>query len=67
MNRTYYDTIKKLESDGVNNDYVLGWASGYLGNPKLEEQRITDAYDAGYEDGLAKNTENADAWKGSPG
>ena len=64
MNRTYYDTIKKFENDGVNNDYVLGWASGYLGNPKLEEQRITDAYDAGYEDGLAKHTENVGAWTG---
>ena len=64
MNEVYYNTIKKFEVDGVNKDYVLGWASGYLGNPKLEEQRITDAYDAGYEDGLAKNTENAGAWKG---
>ena len=64
MNKTYYDTIKQFENDGVDNDYVVGWASGYLGNPKREEQRITDAYNAGYEDGLGKITENVDAWKG---
>lgn len=62
MPNPYYETISTLESDNVAQDYILGWASGYLGNPKIEEQRLTDGYEAGYEDGQAKNTDNAKNW-----
>ena len=40
--------------------YCHGWATGALGNPPLEEQRVTDDYTAGYEDG--KNGQ-ADGYK----
>jgi hypothetical protein len=62
MDKTYYDTVTKLEQLGVDREYIQGWMSGYLGNPKREEQRLTEPYEAGYEDGLERTTENAEAW-----
>ena len=56
----YYETIKKLEEMNVDREYIQGWAGGYLGNPKREEQRVNEAYDAGYEDGESKATDNAE-------
>ena len=53
--------IDKLEKMGVNPDYVQGWAGGFLGNPEREEQRVTDAYSAGYEDGQNQTTDSAAA------
>ena len=63
MEQVYYETVDKLEKMGVDRDYILGWIGGYLGNPKREEQRVTAAYDAGFDDGKNKNTTNAEAWK----
>ena len=63
MTNTYYETISKLEQQNIARDYILGWASGYLGNPKIEEQRITESWEAGYEDGKEQNTDNAENWK----
>ena len=60
MNSIYYDTIDKLEKMGVEPEYIQGWAGGFLGNPKLEEQRVTPAYEAGYEDGANSETTNAE-------
>ncbi len=62
MRNEYYQAIDKLEKDGIAKEYILGWASGFLGNPKVEEQRITEAYAAGYGDGEEKNTDNAASW-----
>lgn len=56
----YFETIQKLEKMGVNSEYIQGWASGSLANPKREEQRTNDAYDAGYEDGEANVTNQAE-------
>lgn len=63
MDKMYYETIDTLEKSGTNPEYIQGWVGGYLGNPKREEQRITDAYDTGYEDGQARTTDNADKFK----
>ena len=63
MNTVYYETIDKLEKMGVSTDYVQGWAGGFLGNPDRDEQRVTDAYSAGYEDGQNHTTDNAADWK----
>ena len=63
MTNTYYDTITQLEQKNTSRNYVTGWASGFLGNPKIEEQRITDDWEAGYEDGKARNTDNAAKWQ----
>ncbi len=51
MDDMYYRTIKQIEEAGADPDYVQGWASGYLGNPKREQQHLTAAYEAGYTDG----------------
>lgn len=47
----YHATLKSMYDDGVDKNYAHGWASGVLGNSSVEEQRITEAYSAGYEDG----------------
>ncbi len=62
MNQTYYDTVTKMEQMGVDDEYIQGWQSAFLGNPKREEQRLNDAYEAGYTDGAEKNTDNLDQW-----
>ena len=56
----YYETVDKLEKMGVDKDYIQGWVGGYLGNPKREEQRLTEAYEAGYEDGSAREITRAE-------
>jgi hypothetical protein len=62
MNPIYYDTIDKMEKAKVSRDYIVGWASGFLHNPKVEEQRENDAYEAGYNDGFEQKTDNFSAW-----
>ena len=62
MANVYYDTLTKMEKTGVDKDYVNGWACGYLHNPKREEQRANEAYDAGYNDGVAQKTDGFKAW-----
>lgn len=62
MDKTYYDSIDKMEKAGVNGEYLNGWASGYLHNPKREEQRLTEAYEAGYADGEEKNADKFKSW-----
>jgi hypothetical protein len=64
MNQTYRDGTTKMEELQVNPEYILGWQGGFLGHPKREEQRLTEAYEAGYEDGEAQSTENFPNWKG---
>ena len=63
MSNQYYKIIKQLEDMKVSRQYILGWASGYLGNPEIEEQRITEAWQAGYEDGKSRSTAEAENWK----
>ena len=63
MNKQYYDTVVKLEKDGIDPEYIQGWQGGYVLNPVREEQRVTDAYNAGFADGRAKNTSSATKFK----
>lgn len=62
MDQTYYDAVNKMEEMNVDREYQLGWMAGYLDNPEREEQRVTDAYSAGAEDGASKNTANFSSW-----
>lgn len=64
MNKAYYETVNAMEKKGVNKEYINGWASGYLHNPKREEQRVTEAYEAGYSDGHAGKTDGYSSWAG---
>ena len=50
----YFESVKKMEIMGVNDNYIQGWVAGYLHNPEIEEQRITAEYEAGYKDGKDK-------------
>jgi len=63
VNQDYYDTTTKLEEQGINEEYIMGWQEGYLGNPKRETQRLTEAYEAGYGDGESHKTDGAANWK----
>ena len=62
MNQSYYDAVDKMGKMGVSGEYIQGWVGGYLQNPKREEQRVTEAYEAGYEDGENKDQSNFDSW-----
>jgi hypothetical protein len=62
MSNPYYDAISKMEKSAVNKEYINGWACGYLHNPMREEQRVNDAYAAGYKDGEAKKVDGFSAW-----
>ena len=62
MNQAYRDAVTKMEELKVKPEYILGWQGGFLGHPKREEQRVTEAYEAGYEDGEEKLTENFSNW-----
>jgi len=62
MNQFYYDAVTKMEQLGVDEEYVQGWQAGFLQNPKREEQRVTEAYEAGYADGEEKSTDNFSNW-----
>lgn len=58
----YREATATMDEMGVDPEYVLGWQGGYLGHPKREEQRVSEAYDAGYSDGEEKETGNFDKW-----
>lgn len=62
MNQTYRETTTKMEEMKVNPEYVLGWQGGFLGHPMREEQRLNEAYEAGYQDGSEKSTDNFASW-----
>ena len=62
MNQAYRDAVTKMEEMNVQDEYLLGWQGGFLGHPQREEQRVTEAYEAGYEDGQAGTTDNFANW-----
>ena len=58
----YHSTLKAMQEAGVDMHYYHGWATGALDNPPLEEQRVTDAYEAGVEDGKSGSTDGYLKW-----
>ncbi len=62
MNREYYDTTVKMEEANTDNEFILGWQCGYLCMPEREEQRITEAYEAGYAAAKEGDTEAYKKW-----
>jgi len=62
MNKTYYEAVVEMEKMQVNREYILGWMGGYLQNPMREEQRVTEPYEAGYNDGTKHSKENFTKW-----
>lgn len=61
----YFSSLKELEEKNIQRDYITGWATGAQGSPKLEEQRVTEAYDAGFADGQAGHIDSHESWKTS--
>jgi hypothetical protein len=62
MNQAYRDATTQMETLKVQTEYILGWQGGFLGHPKREEQRLTKAYEAGYDDGVDKSVDNFNDW-----
>ncbi len=62
MDQTYYNAVTEMENMQVDREYALGWMGGYLQNPMREEQRVTEAYEAGYNDGGSGNKGNFSQW-----
>jgi len=62
MNQEYYDAVVTMEKAGVDAEYLQGWQGGYLVNPEREEQRVTEAYEAGYSDGSDHNMDGYKDW-----
>ena len=62
MNTAYYEAIDRMSKAGVDSEYINGWASGFLHNPKREEQRASEAYEAGYADGMAQKAAGYESW-----
>ncbi len=62
MSNIYYEAIDKMEKKGVDPEYINGWACGFLHNPKREQQRLNEAYEAGYADGRNNNTGSSESW-----
>ena len=63
MNQEYFDKVTELENMNADDQYILGWQEGYPDSPEVEEQRVTDAYQAGYEDGKNNNFDNVEKYK----
>jgi len=62
MNQEYYDAVVTMEKAGVDAEYLQGWQGGYLVNPEREEQRLTEAYEAGYADGVDHKMDGYTSW-----
>ncbi len=62
MDKFYYEKVDEMERKGVDREYVLGWVGGYMQAPKREEQRVTEGYEAGYDDGGNKQTGQMEDW-----
>lgn len=61
-NSAYYDAIDQMQKKKVDPEYINGWASGFLHNPKREQQRVNEAYEAGYAAGLEKKQGGFESW-----
>ena len=62
MNMQYYNAVVEMEKAGVEPEFLQGWQGGYLLNPMREEQRLTEAYEAGYEAGRDKDMDAYKEW-----
>lgn len=62
MDQFYYDAVDQMQKLKVDRNYMLGWIGGYMSNPKVEEQRLSESYEAGYTDGESKDTANFEKW-----
>lgn len=62
MNQQYYEAVVAMEKAGTDSEFVQGWQNGYLHNPLREEQRLNEAYEAGYAAGKSHDLEAYKDW-----
>ncbi|MFM2319135.1 MAG: hypothetical protein RLZZ215_1756 [Pseudomonadota bacterium] len=62
MNQQYYDAVVTMEQAGTDSEFVQGWQNGYLYNPMREEQRLNEAFEAGYAAGKSRDLEAYKEW-----
>lgn len=62
MNKQYYDSVVTMEQAGVDAEFLQGWQNAYLLNPEREEQRMNEAYEAGYAAGKEKDLDAYKNW-----
>jgi hypothetical protein len=62
MDKTYYEAVTQMEKMRVDREYMQGWMGGCLQNPMREEQRVTEAYEAGYADGSKRSKDSFTKW-----
>ena len=60
--KQYNIHVTAMEKAAVDAEYIQGWQGGFLVNPKRETQRLNESYEAGYDDGVAHNTDNFKKW-----
>lgn len=64
MKSVYYKMLDTMEKAGVDQQYLDGWACGYLHNPRRGQQYLTEGYEAGYHDGFEQVMDGYKAWIG---
>ncbi|TXH71142.1 MAG: hypothetical protein E6Q83_02755 [Thiothrix sp.] len=62
MNQQYYEAVVAMEKAGTDSEFIQGWQNGYLHNPLREEQRLNEAYEAGYEAGKSRSLDTYKDW-----
>jgi hypothetical protein len=62
MTDFYYQTMDAMYKAGAEKQYIDGWACGYLHNPRRGQQYLTEAYEAGYADGMSGNQDGYQVW-----
>ena len=61
--KLYYGTVDRMQKANVDPEYIQGWIGGFMGNPRREEQRVTEAYEAGYAAGESRETDGFEQWR----
>ncbi len=62
MDQNYRDTTTRMEELGVQEEYIIGWQTGYLGHPEREEQNLNEAYEAGRTAGQENSLDDIEKW-----
>lgn len=62
MDQNYRDATTRMEELDVQEDYIIGWQTAYLGHTEREEQLINEAYQAGRVAGQANTLDDIKDW-----
>ena len=62
MDQNYRDATTRMEELGVQQEYIIGWQTGYLGHPEREAQLLNEVYEAGRTAGQENTLDDIDNW-----